>query len=149
VVEKTEGLNAYVKITLDPQAAGPPVHVHEAFDEQFVVEKGTLSLLINGHKKTLHAGERLTVPRGTPHKPFNETNEPVVSQTVALPAPFVFGLMRLYDTIDRTKRADAPQILWQLAALGNGFDTWVADAPRPAQKALRWLLSPTARLLGY
>ncbi len=152
-INRVEGQTVSSQITLEPRAPGPPLHLHEGFDEYFVVEKGTLSLLINGEKKILKTGESITIWRGTPHRPFNETNEPVIlndsTRQGTLPACFVFGLAHLYSRMDKAGRSDSPRVLLQLAALGNDFDTWTPDVPLSVQKTIRWLLAPTAYLAGY
>lgn len=152
-VKKIENDWIYLKVSMTPRAAGPPEHIHEDFDEYFVVEQGTASILINGKKHLLKEGEQLLIPKGTPHKPFNESNETVVlndttNQHPTMPCVFAYHLSKLYPSMDKYG-ADSPKVLLQLAGLGNQADTWVAKAPIPAQKAFRWLLGPTARLLGY
>ena len=43
-----------------------------------MVAEGTLSLLVNGEVRELGRSESFLVSPGTPHKPFNRTNKPVV-----------------------------------------------------------------------
>ncbi len=153
-IKKVENGWAYCHMEMQAFAAGPPEHIHENFDEMFRVEKGTATMLVNGQKKILKAGESLLIPQGTPHKPFNETNEVVVladptGQHAAMPAGFAYGLALLYPAMDKIGDVKSPKVLLQLAAQGNDFDTWSSDVPIPVQKVLRWLLGPTARLLGY
>ncbi len=144
----------YGRLEMQAFAAGPPVHIHEHFDELFRVEQGQATMIINGEKKIVKAGESLLVPRGTPHKPCNETNELVVmddatGQIPSMPANFAYGLAVLYPSLDKIGDMKSPKNLLPLAAQGNDFDTWSSDMPIPVQKTLRWLLGPTARLLGY
>jgi mannose-6-phosphate isomerase-like protein (cupin superfamily) len=153
-IKKVENDWAHCRVEMAPFAPGPPEHIHETFDEIFTAEKGTASILINGEKKTLRAGETLLIPKGTPHKPFNETGEVVVLNDTSglqatMPARFAHGLACLYPVMDQAGDVNSPKIMLQLAAQGNDFDTWVSEAPIPAQKLIRWLLGPTARLLGY
>lgn len=153
-IKKVENDWAHCRVEMAAFAAGPPVHVHETFDEFFTVESGTASILVNGEKKTLKPGETLLIPKGTPHKPFNETGEVVVlndtsNQQATMPARFAYGLAILYPAMDEIGGATSPKILLQLAAQGNNFDTWLSEVPIPVQKFLRWMLGPTARLLGY
>ena len=61
------------RLEVAPGAAGPPEHMHESFEERFTVKSGTLSILVNGEKRTVRAGETLAIPPKTRHKPFNET----------------------------------------------------------------------------
>lgn len=151
-VKKVENNLAYLKVTLKPMAEGPPEHIHNTFDEFFTVEKGTLSLKINGESIKIKQGESIKIPKGTAHKPFNETGEIVMlndtkNTNATMPCEFAHGLSQLYPAMDKYG-AKSPKVLLKLAALGNDFDTWVPDAPIPAQKLIRWLLGPSARLFN-
>jgi quercetin dioxygenase-like cupin family protein len=152
-VKKLDEENVFLKVSLEPYAEGPPEHIHQNFDEFFAVEKGTLSLLINGQKRTLKAGENILIPKGTPHKPFNETDQMVIlnDSTDAhptMPSHFAYGLSQLYPVMDQ-HGAKSPKVLLKLASLGQNFDTWVADVPLFPQKVIRWTVGPTSRLFGY
>ena len=98
------------------------------------------------------AGLLLTVGRMTPHRPFNDTEKAAVVQsdhdTKSIPTEFAYYLSQIYPLMDEG-RGDVSMLL-QLAAFGNGMDTWIANGPPVAmQKAMRIVLGPTARLLGY
>ena len=150
-IKKLDEEKVFLKVSLEPHAAGPPEHIHQDFDEFFAVEKGTLSLLINGQKRTLKAGESILIPKGTPHKPFNETDQMVILNDSTyshptMPSHFAYGLSQLYPVMDQ-HGAQSPKVLLKLASLGQNFDTWVADVPIFVQKAIRWLLGPTVRII--
>ncbi len=149
-VKKLSKKDVYLMVTLKPFAAGPIEHIHEDFDEYFFVEKGTLSLLINGQKRILNAGESILIPKGTPHKPFNETDQEVILNDKnevhpTMPAYFAYGLSQVYPVIDK-HGSKSPKVLFELARLGQGFDTWLADTPLFLQKAIRWILKPLAHV---
>lgn len=160
---KTEGFDQTIlavnegwlhgRLEVLPNAAGPPEHFHEAFEETFTVKSGTLSILVNGEKRTLRAGETISIPPLTNHKPFNETNERVVVESdnpKTLPIAFGYHLSQLYGFMDQYKNGpNTFQILMQLAVYGNESDSWIAGPPLGVQKAMRVLMAPTARLLGY
>ena len=142
------------RLEVAPGAAGPPEHFHSDFEERFTVKSGTLSILVNGEKKTLKAGESLSIPPMTRHKPFNETNEPVVvvgDRPNILPVKFGYALSQLYGFMDQYPNGPSTrQILLQLSVYGNDADTWIADGPSlNMQKAIRVIMAPTARMLGY
>ena len=144
----------HTRLEVAPNAAGPPEHFHEHFAETFTVKSGTLSILVDGEKKTLRAGETLTVPPMTRHKPFNETNEIVVVEggdASAIPIQFAYILTQLYGFMDEYPNGpNVPAMLMQLSVYGDNADSWLADGPPlRVQKAIRVLLAPTARLLGY
>lgn len=148
--------DGYLHTSLEakPHAVGPPEHFHENFGETFTVKSGTLSVLINGEKRTLKAGETITVPPMTRHKPFNETGESVIVESDdprTLPVEFGFILTQLYGFMDQFPNGPStPQMLMQFSVYGDDADSWIADGPPlGVQKAMRVLMAPTARLLGY
>jgi mannose-6-phosphate isomerase-like protein (cupin superfamily) len=154
VVKRENGL-FWVELEMRPHAPGPPEHVHATFTEKFVVTEGTMTMLFNGEKRTLHAGETLEVPPGTPHKPFNETDARVVVRgpmtlEYAMPERFSVFLTQAYGFFDESPaNGQMPKALLQMSRFGPEYDAWLADIPLPAQKALFFLIRPTARLLGY
>lgn len=144
----------HTRLEVMPNAAGPPEHFHEAFEETFTVKSGTLSILVNGEKRVLRAGESISIPPMTRHKPFNETNETVLVESDdprTLPVQFGYILSQLYGFMDEYENGpNTMQIMMQLSVYGNDADSYIADGPPlPVQKAMRVLMAPTARLLGY
>lgn len=144
----------HTRLDAKPYAVGPPEHFHENFAETFTVKSGTLSILLNGEKRTLKAGETLSVPPMTKHKPFNETGETVIVESDdprTLPVEFGFLLTQLYGFMDQFPNGPStPQMLLQLSVYGEDADSYIADGPSlQTQKVMRVLMSPTARLLGY
>lgn len=142
------------RLEVRPHAVGPPEHFHEHFTEVFTVKSGKLSIMVAGEKRTLHAGESITIPPMTNHKPFNETNETVVVESEdqrSVPVQFGFILTQLYGFMDTFENGPSlPQMMMQLSVYGNEADSWIADGPPlVVQKAMRLLMAPTARLLGY
>jgi len=149
--------DGWIHLSLEarPFAEGPPIHLHEDFEETFTVRLGTLSIIVAGEKKTLHAGESFTVPRMTFHKPFNETGETVVVEssenTKTMPTQFAYFLSQIYPIVDSAEgRPSVAKMMLQMSVWGNDMDSYLADGPPVGvQKAMRLLLRPTARLLGY
>lgn len=164
-VSKTEGFRQTIlkrdnglvwsELVLEPYAAGPPEHIHTSFPENFIVAEGTLSLLVNGEKKLLRAGESLLVHPGTPHKPFNETDSRVVvkgplTPEYGIPDWFSVFLTQAYGFFDESEsNSQPPQALLQMSRFSPKYDSWLARPPVSLQKALFFVISPTARLLGY
>jgi len=144
----------HTRLIVVPNAVGPPEHFHEAFAETFTVKSGTLSILVNGEKKTLRAGEKITVPPMIKHKPFNETSEPVIVESddeKTLPVAFGYHLSQLYGFMDSQQNGpNMMQMLMQLSVYGTEADSYIADGPSlGVQKSMRVIMAPTARLLGY
>lgn len=144
----------HTRLEAKPHAIGPPEHFHEAFTENFTVKSGTLSILVNGEKRTLKAGETISIPPMTRHKPFNETDETVVVESddpKTLPVEFGYLLTQLYGFMDQYPNGPSTtQMMMQLSVYGSDADSYIADGPPiGVQKTMRFLMEPTARLLGY
>ncbi|MBX7053504.1 MAG: cupin domain-containing protein [Pyrinomonadaceae bacterium] len=145
----------HLSLEAQPFAEGPPIHLHENFEETFTVRSGTLSIIVAGEKRTLSAGESFTVPRMTFHKPFNETGETVVVEsaedTRTMPTQFAYILSQIYPIVDKAEgRPGIVAMTMQMSVWGNDMDSYLAEGPPVAiQKAMRILLRPAARLLGY
>jgi mannose-6-phosphate isomerase-like protein (cupin superfamily) len=154
-IAKRENGLTWLELVLEPNAAGPPEHIHTGFAEKFIVAEGTLSLMVNGEKKTLRPGETLMVPPGTPHKPFNESNAPAVVKgpfdpEYALPDQFTVFLTQAYGFFDESEaNSRPPKALLQMSRFSPKYDSWLAGPPVFLQKALYFVIGPTARLLGY
>ncbi|HEY8782253.1 MAG TPA: cupin domain-containing protein [Mucilaginibacter sp.] len=81
---ETNGTYTLMEIDLG-KSDGPPLHYHKAFSEKFEVKEGVLYLQIGKDKKKLNIGESFTVPTGTHHRFYNETNEQVKFQITLQP----------------------------------------------------------------
>jgi len=145
----------WLELELEPYAAGPPEHVHTTFAENFAVAEGTLSLLFQGETRVVRAGEKLLVPPGTAHKPFNGTGSRVVVRgplepEYAIPDLFSVFLTQAYGFFDESpSNNQAPKALLQMSRFAPKYDSWLASVPVPAQRALFFIIRPIARLLGY
>jgi mannose-6-phosphate isomerase-like protein (cupin superfamily) len=162
---RSEGFNqtmlankdGWIQLSLEvlPFAEGPPMHLHENFEETFTIKTGTLSIMVAGEKRTLRAGESFTVPRMTFHKPFNETGETVVVEssenTRTMPTQFAYILSQIYPIVDESNgRPSVAKMMMQTSVWGNDMDSYLADGPPvPVQKVMRLILRPAARMLGY
>ncbi|MCO4771755.1 MAG: cupin domain-containing protein [Deltaproteobacteria bacterium] len=136
-----------LRLQVDPGAEGPPLHVHHGFDEHFVVTEGVLSVEYGDGVRTLKAGDELLVPAGTPHRPFNPHAEAVTVEGPGptMPGTFAACLALLYPAME----AGGPAVPLQLSVLGDDCDTHIAEMPRPVELAMRAVLAPAGRLLGF
>ena len=154
ILKREDGL-FWLELTLRPNAPGPPEHIHTSFSERFIVAEGTLSLLADGEVRELGLSESFLVSPGTPHKPFNQTNKPVVvrgplTKEYGIPEPFSVFLMQVYGFFDEDPaNKQAPKAILQMSRFSPVYDSWLADLPVPAQRLLFHAIGPTARLLGY
>lgn len=150
-VVATSGENIVLDITLQPRANGPVSHQHTRFDEKFTVKSGTLSLQLGDKIQHYTAGESVVIPKFTPHRPFNETDSLVVF-TGEMPTHFAYCLSQIYPFWDENEaNTRPPKLLMQLAVFGEDFDSFPTEnaPPKDVLKTLKWILAPTARLMGY
>ncbi len=152
IVKHENGI-VYCNSQIGPYAPGPPEHIHYGFDEVMAIENGELSVLINGEVKKIKPGEKLLIPKGVPHKPFNETADTIqFSGEVAFPEKFAFNLVQVYGMLDNNPNfTKFPNILLQMSLLSTeGFDSYLVQGPPVmVQKITSFFLTPLARLLGY
>ncbi len=151
-VVKQENGFVYCATIIEPFAPGPPVHIHTGFDEIFEVANGELSMLVNGEVKKLRPGQSLTIPKGTPHKPFNETADSIHTKgTIAFPEKFAFHLSQVYGMLDNDPGfGKSAGTLFQMSILNRaGFDSYIDGPPVAMQKLMAFLLTPAVRLFGY
>jgi mannose-6-phosphate isomerase-like protein (cupin superfamily) len=160
---KTEGFrqtvikqeNGYVHCMseIEPFAGGPPKHIHTDFDETFQVENGELTVWVNGEIKKVQPGEVLHIPKGTPHKPYNETADTIrIKGSVVFPEKFAFCLAQVYAVMDSQPDFEhSPKLIFQMPLFhSSGFDAYMVEGPPVfIQKAMGIVISPLSRLLGY
>lgn len=150
-ITKVENGKLTTDIEIQAKSNGPVTHVHEHFDESFIVKSGTLSMQYGTEIKKITAGQKIVIPMNTPHRPFNETDSSVLV-TSEMPLDFAYCLSQIYPFWDENEaNSKPPKVLLQLAVFGDKFDSYpTVDAPpKPILKALKFLLAPTARLIGY
>jgi mannose-6-phosphate isomerase-like protein (cupin superfamily) len=152
-VLRQEGGIVYCHAVLDPYAPGPPKHTHRDFDEYFAIENGELSMWFGNEVKKIHPGETLRIPKGVPHKPFNETSESItVAGEIPFPEKFAFFLCQIYGAFDKNPKLSHPfHAIMQISLFQRaGFDSYIADGPPEAiQKLTGFMVTPLARLMGY
>ncbi len=134
-------------------AVGPPEHVHPILEERFKVVSGTLNVSVGGEERTVTEGEEVIVPRGTPHRFWNDSEEEVRFEGEIRPAlrletflETAFGLAR-----DGKTNAHGMPNLLQAAVIMQEYsdEVHLAAPPLAVQKVLFGILAPIGRLLGY
>ena len=71
---ETDGAYSLLEIDLY-KSDGPPLHFHKTFSEKFEVTEGTLYLQVGKEKKVLKPGQSVLVPKYTPHRFYNISND--------------------------------------------------------------------------
>ena len=151
VVKQANGF-VYCSATIEPFAPGPPEHIHTNFGEVFEVSNGELSILVNGEVKKIRPGQILHIPKGTPHKPFNETADTIHTKgMIAFPEKFAFHLAQVYGMMDKDPSfGKSAATMFQMSLLNQaGFDSYLAGPPLLVQQTMALILAPATRLFGF
>lgn len=61
--------------SLPAHQEGPPLHIHHLEDEVGTIRRGTLSAIVGDRRIVAGAGTVVTLPRGVPHRWWNEGDE--------------------------------------------------------------------------
>lgn len=67
-----------LELIAEPQASGPPSHIHPKSYERFEVRSGAVRLRSGREERVVEAGETASVSPGTTHTWHNHTDEPAV-----------------------------------------------------------------------
>ncbi|KAF6253715.1 hypothetical protein COO60DRAFT_1703693 [Scenedesmus sp. NREL 46B-D3] len=128
-----------------------PGHVHKSQDETVSVVAGRLGWIKGQDRGLLQAGDTLLIEKGSPHILFNADNTTDVLYTIshspagALAEAFFEGLAGLgwdYTSLDHIHPL-------QVLVLYDAADTVMTDLPSVLQPAVKHVLLPVARLLGF
>ncbi|MHA0856954.1 cupin domain-containing protein [Paenibacillus sp. CMAA1364] len=87
--EDTNGEYLLIEVVLPPYGKGPPLHIHDRFDEEFEVISGKLTIILGKAKHTLGSGDRRIAWVDTPHTFMNNDDGPVTFR-VRLTSPSQF-----------------------------------------------------------
>ncbi|MBE7447469.1 MAG: cupin domain-containing protein [Kofleriaceae bacterium] len=122
------------ELELAPGKGGPPTHTHDEGDETIEVLEGRITFVVNGRKRTLAAGERVTLTPEDAHTFYNP------SKTETLRAKVIHGA--------RFERAvDQPSLRAVLVYLAY-VDPGASRATNPLMGAFVRVVAWFARLAG-
>ena len=72
--------------TLPAHRSGPPMHIHHLEDEEGLVTAGSLSVEVGGQRLTVERGQTAQLPRGVPHRWWNDGDQPLAFEGCTRPA---------------------------------------------------------------
>ncbi len=144
---------AVAELTALPGARVVGEHLHPALHESFSVEEGELTVLRDGQKSVLHAGERADIQPGVWHDWWNECEVDAIVRVEITPGErFVHMIETLFGLAreGHVNKRGMPHPL-QLALTATQFsDVFVLRKPPAAvQRLLFGALAPIARRRGY
>jgi mannose-6-phosphate isomerase-like protein (cupin superfamily) len=147
VVRETPG-ELELEASWSPGGSRPPAHLHPAQDEQFEVLAGSLTALVHGRQRALTAGERLEIPRGTPHTLWNSGGEEARVSWRTRPAGRTAEWFRAVDGLTGagTRNPPLPEMAAVLVRYRDAFQLAVGPRPLwPLEGAALRLLALAAR----
>lgn len=133
-------------------AKPPPPHLHPAQDERFVMHEGELTVEVGGQTRTLHAGEALDIPRGTPHRMWNAGATAARATWQTRPALSTIDFWREMDAARRERPTGKDGVLSPVAVapiLKRHRDVFQLALPAPLERSALAVLSTAARIKGY
>ena len=137
-----------LKGLLPPHRQGPPLHIHVAEDEEGVVRSGTLSAVLNGRRFAAGSGERVSFPRGSTHRWWNDGNEPLVFEGYARPVVDLDRFIQaLFEVINAGSDGRPPLFYMAHALLRHRHTQTTLIMPRPIQAALFRVIVTVGTLL--
>jgi quercetin dioxygenase-like cupin family protein len=150
--QNTEG-RAVAELTALPGARVAGEHMHPALHESFSVLAGELTVVGDGQRSTLRAGERADIEPGVWHDWFNETDVDAVVRVEITPGERFAHMIETLFGLAREGHVNSkgmPNLL-QLALTAQEFsDVIVLRKPPPrVQRVVFDALGPIARRRGY
>lgn len=123
---ETHGKYSHLEVTLSPGGKNP-LHKHRSYSETFTSVTGVLSLTIGDKELTLQPGESFTVPKDTPHRFLNRTNDEIKFQIVFTPGNTgAENMLRIIYGLASDGQSDkngVPNSLETIALVGEMGDT--------------------------
>ena len=148
----TNGERVSMKMTLKSKGELVPNHFHELQDEHFEIVSGKLTILFDGKRQVLTPGNKITLPKNSPHNHYNNDTEPVVLiQSVTPALDFDYLLENIIGlSIDGKMRNGKPGLVQELvSAKYLDSKSYVANIPVGLQKILMNIVGPIGRMFGY
>lgn len=135
------------------EEAGPTAHLHPLQEESIEVLSGEYRVRIGKSEHTLKEGERIDIPRNTPHAHWNPTDclaRIVVEHRPGTNSDTMFQALYRLAQAGKARRNGLPTPL-QMATLSAACPgvVYVPWLPVSVQKVLNQLVAPVGRLLGY
>lgn len=142
--EQSQGKYLYIEVTLPPQGDGPPLHVHDEFEEEFEVISGQLTVSLGKEKHVLQSGDKRLVTLNTPHTFTNNYDEAVVFRVRLTPPSQFEQSVRIHYGLIEDGLVDAkgnPKNLAHTALILSMQNTLVTGIPLWLQRKLfTWLV---------
>jgi uncharacterized cupin superfamily protein len=117
---------------MPPETAGPPLHLHQSWDEAFYVLEGAVTFLIDSAEHVAPAGSFVFIPRGVPHTFWNAGSISARQLVVFTPS----GIEGYFDAVSGVLDGGGEESLAGAIALMEQHDMLVPTSDRPAYGAI-------------
>jgi mannose-6-phosphate isomerase-like protein (cupin superfamily) len=135
--------------TLPAHREGPPMHIHHLEDEEGLVTAGTLSAVVGGKRVTVGTGQTAVLPKGIPHRWWNEGDRPLSFEGVTRPAVDLDRyLQAVFEVMNAGPPNRPPMFYIAHVALRHRRTQTVLIMPRAAQAVLFRIVVAIGTLLG-
>ena len=98
--------------TLPAHREGPPLHIHHLEDEVGVITSGRLSADVAGARLTAGPGETVTLPRGVPHRWWNDGDQALVFEGHTRPAVDLDSYLQAIFEVMNAGSAGRPNLFY-------------------------------------
>jgi mannose-6-phosphate isomerase-like protein (cupin superfamily) len=148
-VKKGDEVWLELKGSLPPHREGPPMHIHFAEDEEGRITAGTVSLVVDGQRKAVRAGEFTAIPHGLPHRWWNEGDEPLQFEGYAKPLVDLDRYLQAVFEVMNAGPEGRPSLFYMgHVALRHRRTQAVLLMPQPIQWVLFRVVVAIGTLLG-
>jgi quercetin dioxygenase-like cupin family protein len=150
--QDTHGERVTIKSTVISRGKLLPNHFHVLQDETFEVLSGTMTFWVDGKTFTLNAGEKIIIPKNTPHNHYHVDDFAITYIYTVTPAfDFDYFLENSVGlAVDGKLTKGHYGFIQQLVTLKYlEGKSYLADVPVWLQKLLMNTIAPIARYFGY
>lgn len=138
-----------IKGSLPAGSQGPPLHLHVDEDEEGEVVAGTLGAIVGDREIRAHAGERVFLPRGVPHRWWNAGDDLLVFEGWAKPANDLDRYLQAIFEIANASPTGRPSLVYFAhLALRHRRSQRIAGPPAVVQAILFRVVVAVGTLLG-
>lgn len=149
--EETNGRYLYIEVSLPPQGDGPPLHIHDQFEEEFEVVSGKLTVTLGKEQHVLEDGDCRIAPLRKPHTFTNNHDEPVVFRVRLTPPSQFEESVRIHYGLMDDGLVDAkgnPKLFAHTALVLTMQNTLIVGLPLWIQRKLFPFIVKRARKKG-
>jgi mannose-6-phosphate isomerase-like protein (cupin superfamily) len=139
----------HLRGSLPAKSEGPPLHIHHLEDEEGLVTAGTLSALVGGKRVTVETGQRVLLPKGVPHRWWNEGSVPLAFEGTTRPGVDLDRYLQAVFEIMNASPPDRPSLFYMAhASLRHRRTQTVLIMPPAVQSVLFRVIVAVGTLLG-